>query len=148
MPRPRKHEYYPWSPCQSQFDYQEWKECNGNICDFKFNITCFGLNDCQQEEHNPKNSNTLNLLPATGKNVFDNLVYMLGLPAIITGGVFLGILFLVITIALLLCSFKKRSSKQRTMDENYDFNPRYGDTYYDYMYRQEQDPNKIEYSEL
>ena len=82
------------------------------------------------------------------KNVFDNLVYMLGLPAIITGGVVLGILFLVITIALLLCSFKKRSSKQRTMDENYDFNPRYGDTYYDYMYRQEQDPNKIEYSEL
>ena len=30
--------------------------------------------------------------------------------------------------------------------ENYDYNPRYGDTYYDYTYRQ--DPNKIEYSEF
>ena len=40
------------------------------------------------------------MAPATGENVFDNLVSMLGLPAIITGGVVLGILLLVITIAL------------------------------------------------
>lgn len=66
---------------------------------------------------------------------------------VLVGSIIGGLLFLLISITIaFICYCIKNRTPPRRVEENFDFNPRYGDTYYDYMDRQ--DPNNIEYSEF
>ena len=58
-----------------------------------------------------------------------------------------GLLLLLISVTVgFICYCIKNRTPPRRVEENFDFNPRYGDTYYDYIDRQ--DPNNIQYSEF